>query len=537
VLSGYGLAETASMFTGNVPDARRVGSAGRALGEGRVRIAAPDAEGVGEIELRGPAVTAGYLDNPEANAESFTEDGWFRTGDLGRVDADGFLFVTGRRKEILVLGGGKKIDPEDLERAYAAAPGIAEIGVLESAGALVALVRPDMQALHARGSYNPRDGVDVALTSVAQGLPSYQRLSGFALTEVPLPRTQLGKLRRFLLVERHAEALAGAAKRAAREFTADDAALLRDATAAGIWALLQQRYPGQATDMDVNLALDLNLDSFAWMELTLELQNRFGLTLSDSDIARISTIRDLLRTAESQSSPSAIAPALALDLNRWLAPTGVLLTTAGLTLAVLDRLLMRTAFRLRVRGCEHLPVEGGFVLAPNHVSDLDPVALAAALPLARLRRIYWAGDKRRLFYNAASRLFCRAVHLFPVDERHPAAAVEAAARVLAAGGIQVWFPEGWRSPDGRCRRFLPGIGQLLLRAGAPVVPVWIEGAFEALPRTRRIPRLHPISIAFGEPVRAEVLRSEGKGASNEERIAEALRRRVVALAPVGGSVG
>src|SRR5262249_54912532 len=118
VLSGYGLAETASLFTGNTPNDRRIGSAGRPLAEGEVRIACPDAQGIGEIELRGSSITKGYLNNPEANREAFTPDGWFQTGDLGFLDSDGFLFVTGRAKEVLVLGGGKKVIPEDLERIY-----------------------------------------------------------------------------------------------------------------------------------------------------------------------------------------------------------------------------------------------------------------------------------------------------------------------------------------------------------------------------------------------------------------------------------
>jgi long-chain acyl-CoA synthetase len=531
VLCGYGLAETASLFTANLPGNRRLGSAGKPLGYGEMRIAAPNAQGVGEVQLRGPAVTSGYLDNPEANAAAFTADGWFRTGDLGTIDRDGFLFVSGRAKEILVLGGGKKIEPDALERSYVAAPGIAEIGVLDFDGALVGLVRPDAVALRARGVTNMRDGVHVALTVQAQGLPSYQRLAGFALTDAPLPRTQLGKLRRFLLPQLYAQALAGVTQRSARPLSDDDVILLRDPIAAGIWDLLQQRYPGKAIDLDVNLALDLNLDSFGWMELAVTLQDRFGVVLSEADIGTLATIRDLLRiTTERRASPRAGgAAAIALDLDRWLAPTGPLLRAAGAALSMLNRLVMRTAFRLRVSGLERLP-RGPFVITPNHASDLDPLALAAALPFARLRRLYWAGDMVRLFYSAPSRLFCRIVHLFPVDETHPGAAVAAASRVLAEGGTQVWFPEGWRSPDGQCGRFLPGIAQLLLRTDVPAVPVRIAGTFEALPRSRRVPRLHPVTVVFGDPVRCNVLRDEGAGQTDQERIADGLRRRVMTLA-------
>src|SRR5262249_52775783 len=160
VLSGYGLAETASLFTGNRPGARRLGSVGRPLA-GEVRVAQPDEEGIGEIELHGRSITEGYLDNPEAHRQAFTPDGGYRTGDLGFVDRDGFVFVTGRVKEVLVLGGGKKVIPEDWERSYGGVPEIAEVALLEDNGALVALVRPEPAKLRDRGVTNLRDGIRI----------------------------------------------------------------------------------------------------------------------------------------------------------------------------------------------------------------------------------------------------------------------------------------------------------------------------------------------------------------------------------------
>jgi long-chain acyl-CoA synthetase len=116
------------------------------------------------VEARSPS---GYFDNPEANAATFTPDGWFRTGDLGCIDRDGFLFVTGRGKEVLVVGDRKKVIPEDLERVYGSAPEIAEIAILEEKGALVALVRPDQSKLRQQGVTNLRDGARVILGEVA----------------------------------------------------------------------------------------------------------------------------------------------------------------------------------------------------------------------------------------------------------------------------------------------------------------------------------------------------------------------------------
>jgi long-chain acyl-CoA synthetase len=533
VLSGYGLAETASLFTGNRPGARRPGSVGRPIADGQVRIANPDEEGIGEIELHGSSITAGYLDNPEANREAFTPDGWYRTGDLGFVDRDRFLFVTGRAKEVLVLGGGKKVLPEDLEKIYGSALEIAEIAVLEDKGALVGLVRPEPEKLRERGATNFRDAVRVILAEKAQALPSWQRLSGFALTDEALPQTRLGKYRRFLLPALYAAALAGGARRSARALTPEDMALLRDPTAEAVWTLFRERYPDQPLDPDVNLALDLNLDSFDWMQIAVELQDRLGLHLSETEIARIQTLRDLLRLAiERRGGPRASPgeePAMVTDFERWLAPPGAVLTALGMVLYALDRMLMRGIFRLRVTGAENLPAAGAFVITSNHTSDLDGLVIAAALPWSRFRRLHWAGDAVRMFANPLSRLFCRAVHVYPVEADHPGAVFESARRVLRAGDVQVWFPEAWRSPDGRLQRFLPGIGQLLLRSGAPAAPAFIGGAFEAMPRGRRIPRLHPISVVFGAAEPVETLREAGTGRTDEERIADALRQRVIAL--------
>jgi long-chain acyl-CoA synthetase len=373
-------------------------------------------------------------------------------------------------------------------------------------------------------------------------LPSYERLSGFALTDQPLPRTRLGKYRRFLLPSLYAQAIAGGARRAAHAVTPEDAVLLHDPTADAVWTLLRQRYPDQALDLDLSPSLDLSLDSFAWMELTILLQDRLGIHLSDADIARIETIRDLLRLSiERRTGTRPLPreePATATDIDRWLAPTGVLLTVLGFVLYTLNWLIMRGLFRLRFNGVERLPETGPFLITPNHVSYLDGLAVAAALPWRRLRHLYWAGDVLRFFSNPLARLFSRAMHLFPVDSRYPAAALEIATRALSAGNVKVWFPEGWRSPDGSLQRFLPGIGQLLLRSGAPAVPAYIAGAFEALPRSRQLPKFHRITVTFGHPEPVASLRARGIGRTDEERVVDALRQCVIALgAKADGTAG
>ena len=469
VLTGYGLAETASLFTGNRPSERCAGSAGRPLADGEIRIAKPDDSGIGEIELRGSSVTKGYLNNLEANCIAFTPDGWFRTGDLGFVDRDGFLFITGRVKEALVLGGGKKVSPDELERIYGDAPEIAEIAVLEEKGDLVALVRPDPAKLYNRGATNLHDGIRVILGERAQRLPSYQRLSGLALTSQPLPRTRLGKYRRFLLPQLYAQALAGDAARTPQPLSPEDQILLLNPVAASVWRVLRQRFPDQPLDFDTVLSLDLNLNSFGWMELAIIVHERAGVALSDEDLGNIQTIRDLLRLSIERQIDAARsgAPAIAPDSEDWLMPTGPLLTAIGFALYSFNRLLMRGLFRLRVKGAERLPSAGPFVIAPNHVSYLDVLVVAGALSWSRSRQTYWAGDAQRFFPHPLGRVFCRAVHLFPVDAMHPA--LHSTLRAGSWWPAIFWsgFPRDGVHPTGNYNIFCQGSVSFYYAAGRP----------------------------------------------------------------------
>src|SRR3989304_2669256 len=143
-MAGTGSPKPPPCFPGNCP-----AGGGLPLGGGELRITDPDEQGVGEIQLRGPSVFAGYRNDVDANRAAFMEDGWFRTGDLGFVDKDGFLPFTARAKEMIVLGGAKNVSPEELEKFYGRSAYIQEIAILERNGTLAALVLPNFGALQA----------------------------------------------------------------------------------------------------------------------------------------------------------------------------------------------------------------------------------------------------------------------------------------------------------------------------------------------------------------------------------------------------
>ncbi len=529
VLSGYGLAETASMFTGNLPHRQRIGSEGRALQHGEIRIANPDATGVGEIELKGPNVFSGYRNNPEVTRAAFTADGWFRTGDLGTLDADGFLSVTGRATELIVLGGGKHFFPEDLERKYAASPFIEEIAVLEQAGSLVALVRPNIEAMHAAGRPAIEDALRVTLGEVSRDLPAYQRLSGFAIARAPLPRTRLGKYRRFLLPELYRQARAGGAAPPSEALSAADRAFLAEFPARDVWELLKTRYPARFSSLDASPLLDLGIDSLERLSLALELEARFHVRVGEAELTEAETVRDLLqvitKAAQMPASGGEAGPSPPPSPPRPVGPVGRLVGLAAYGIAWL---IMRLVFRLRVAGRDALPPPGGYIVVANHVSDLDPLALAAALPYRHMRKVFWGGDAAYLFWIPLSGAFWRALHVFPVDERKPAEALARATAVLTAGNALVWFPEGWRSPTGELQHFLPGIGKIVAESGRPVVPAYIQGTFEALPRGRKWPRRHPVAVRFGAPIEIHALEG-GSPEARYARIAETLHETVAEL--------
>lgn len=534
MLTGYGLVETSSMLTFNPPGAAVPGSAGRPVAGMEVRIVNPDADGLGDIEARGPSLFASYRDDPEKTRDAFSADGWFRTGDLGAIDGKGYLHIAARKTETIVLADGKKLFPEAFETVYGTVPLIREIALLGVGGALVGLVVPDLSAARDAGAMRLADALRENLTAKAKTLPSYARLSGFAISHAALPRTQLGKLRRHLLPALYAAAQRHEAGAGEAALSADDRLLLAAPATAAIWRWLQQRFPDRSLQLDTILQLDLGIDSLGWVELSLALERDLGVALREKEIARIVTIRDLLREAAAVGSPETAAATVATT-TRWLAPPGPGLRLLRALGEPLVRLTMRWAFHVQVEGLDRLPEDDPMLICPNHVSYLDPFAVGMALPRARLRRTYWGGWAGIAFNTGLRRLFSRAAQVIPVDpDRAAASGLTLGRMVLERGWNLVWFPEGGRSADGRLQRFLPGIGALVETRAVPIVPVYIEGSFAAWPVGRKFPRRSTITVRFGTPILSAAVAPQAFGRSRDESIAAAVQAAVAALADETG---
>ena len=532
MLTGYGLVETSSMLTYNLPGATLLGSAGRPIPGMEVRIANAGGDSIGEIEVRGPSVFSGYRGDPTKTREAFTEDGWFRTGDLGSIDNKGFIHIEARKSDTIVLADGKKLFPDEFEAIYAAAPLVREIALLGQNGVLVGLVVPDFSAARDFGTLRLGDAIREGLATKAQSMPSYARLTGFAVAHDALPRTQLGKIRRHLLPSLYAAAQRHEAPPAAAALSGEDRALLDRPQVAAVWGALQRRFPDRSLQLDWSPQIDLGIDSLGWVELTLALERELGVVLKESDIARIVTLRDLLReVAEAPKTEAGAAPA---DAEApWLAPLSPVLALVRKFGEFLLRLVMHGVFDLQVEGLELLPSKAPMLICPNHVSYLDPFALGAALPGGIVRHTCWGGWTGVAFTSRLRRLFSHAARIIPIDpDRAVASALAMAGLTLERRWNLVWFPEGARSPDGTLQRFLPGVGALIEKHPVPIVPVYIDGSFSAWPAGRKFPRPRRVTVRFGKPIQPESLITGRAERIRDEEIAGAIRARVVALANV-----
>lgn len=535
VAVGYGLTETSPLVTLRAPGEGTPGSVGRAVPGVELRTEE------GELLVRGPNVFGGYRGLEEKTRKAFTADGWFRTGDLGEIDADGRVRLVGRRSEMIVTAGGKNVQPEDVEKAYAQHAALREVGVFQKGEKLVALVVPEPKAL--REAEDAAKLVERALGERGKALPSYQRVTEFAVTREALERTRLGKLRRHKLEARFAQARKGDEGREGplpvEKMSGEDRTLLENPAARQVWDYLAGRFAHAPLTPDSALELDLGIDSLEWVNLTLEISQRTGVELDEEAIAGLDTVRDLLAAlarAERGAGPDIAAhPEKALDEHqrRWLRELPRPLRLLAARLRGFNRFTMRRLYRLERHGLEHLEDAGGaLVFAPNHVSLLDPPALAAALDDERLQRLYWGGWVGIAFGNAFMRAASRLLQALPVDPRQgPISSLAFAATVLKRGKSLVWFPEGERAPDGRRQALKPGITLLLEAQDVPVVPVHIAGTYEALPVGRWLPRLGGrVAVRFGRPIKRATLLREGEGGDAREKVLHALGRRIDELA-------
>lgn len=302
LVEGYGLTETSPVVSFSIAAKPRFGSVGRPLPGVDVRIDSPDADGKGEVLVRGLNVMQGYYRDAD-QTNKVLRHGWFYTGDLGRFDEEGFLYLTGRKKEMLVLSNGENINPEEIEAYYAQDPFIKEIAVLTirdnqkafDLTRLVAIIVPEDEQFRAEQELHIRKRLKWELENYAAKLPTYKHIRGFVISQEGLPRTRLGKLKRFELERIFYQLQEGAD--ASKKKRPD---MVYSEFSKDIMAFSGQ-YIGRLVVPDDHLELDLGLDSLGRLEFLAALQKHFGVSLKEEDAQQLficATIGQLLDQAK-----------------------------------------------------------------------------------------------------------------------------------------------------------------------------------------------------------------------------------------------
>jgi len=497
LLEGYGLTETAPVLCVN-PMSRQVpGSVGPPLPGIEIRIDEAGSDGVGEILARGANLMTGYYRDPEAT-RAVLRDGWFRTGDLGRLDDEGFLHVTGRLKDLIVTPSGKNVYPDEVEAALKDLPGVKELCVVGAPGRGGAGEEVTLVVVPERHDDASQEALRSAVAAAMKDQPSHQRVSRVHFRREELPRTRLQKVQRSKLRAQ----LGSPPERRSGGQAVETRGHARAERVLDLLARLTGVEPSSIVD-DQDLVLDLGVDSLMAAELlaAAEAVAEDGTPLPEC--AEVHAVADLIALAMRDGGAPRSAgdsSARANGSSRGGAARLIGGATAPLVRATWP-LLYDGWLGLDAEGQENLPEDRPFILAANHASHLDAGAVLRALgQRARELRVVAADD---YFFDTPFKagFFSSLLNAIPFDRYGNWETGLATCReALLAGHPLLIFPEGTRSTTGRLQEFKAGVGRLALEMKVPIVPTRIDGTHRALPKGSRLPRRHRLRVRFGRPL-------------------------------------
>jgi long-chain acyl-CoA synthetase len=526
VIQGYGLTETTSLISLNHPFRTSRGSIGKVLPGREIKLAED-----GEILVRGTGVASGYWNGRELQSVT-GEEGWYGTGDLGTLDAEGNLFFKGRKKEVIVTPAGMNVYPQDLELALRAQKEIRDCVVV---------------GLERGGNAEPcavlvlRDRNSNAKAVVARAnetLAEFQRMrTWFVWPEEDFPRTSTGKPRHNVI--RDAVVLwagdSGATSSGSPALTLADKSVLP--TVVSPLAELVGRVTGRPTTSTApgaDLESDLGLSSLERVELLGALEDRYQIDLSETKFASAATVGDLERLLQGERG----------ERREFHYPRWTLRWPVTWIRIAAQYLLVRPAVFLlgwpRVIGRENLQnIRGPVLVISNHIDDVDVGFIQTVLPARIRNRLATAtgGEALQALRSPASgrwwggRIFDRTqwtlgvalLNLFPLPRQAGFRKSFAYAGEAVDRGYSILvFPEGRHTDDGKLRPFRSGVGLLVNNLRIPVVPMRIDGLFEVKQAGKKLAAPGKIQVHIGEPV---TFAAE----SDPEKIASALHEIVAAL--------
>ena len=399
-------------------------------------------------------------------------------------------------------------------------------------GALLVVVNPDLKRIWEAGSADLNGIVRMELAEALRSIGAGEVETRIAITRARLPirldkQTSGSDLRQFF-----GEVDPATENDVGQPGDKYESRIFGTSALEGFWHFLRLHFPEHRLTRQTCPRLDLGLDSLDWLEFLLAAEEQTGIGLSEEIASGIITLGDLeVAFLENASSPGEASletrrqELLATPhLYETMRPRSRAARSLGIAIHWLNRALFRHWFHLEVHGFDNLPDTGSFILASNHTSDLDVPVILATIPRGRLEDFTWGGNRERLFATRISRFFCHLGHVFPLDDRVPLTGLAVGIGCLRQGRPVIWYPESWRSPDGQIQPLKRGIGILAHETGAPILPVIISGTFAALPRHKRWPSRHAITVRIAAPCFPQELERKGEEEDAVSRIVAGLRR-------------
>jgi len=475
VVQGYGLTETAPVISFTHPFHVQPGTTGKPLAGVDVKIA-PD----GEVLVRGANVTPGYFEAPDQTRAAFRE-GWFHTGDVGELDANGDLIIRGRKKEMIVTPEGLKVFPEDVQGVLDHLPGVRESAVIGKDKVHAVLVLE-----------NGANAENIVREANAM-LEDHQKIRSVSIWPGgELPRTKTTrKLRR-------AEIASVIEKGAGEPVPKPEG---------DVNGLIQKYAPGRMIGPETTIE-ELGLTSLDRVELMMDLETKLNTPIDERAFASVSKVADL-----SKPMPVAEETLFPRHNRSWVAKIIRGIALEGILLPFTKAVATR-----KVSGLENLEnIDGPVIFAANHESHLDTPVILASLPWRWRRRIAPAMWKEyfdahfhperhsTLEQWANSILYALITVLFngfpiPQTEAGAGESIRYMGELVEEGWSILIFPEGERSLTGEIGRFFPGVGMIASHLRLPVVPARLRGVGRVLPHGAKCPHRGPVEVAIGAPL-------------------------------------
>ena len=487
-LEGYGLTETSPVIAVNSKNERKIGTIGKKLYNVDVKIENE------ELWVKGPIVMKGYYNKPEKTAEVMTEDGWFKTGDLAKIDEEGYITIIGRRNSMIVLSNGKNIDPETLENRLIAKSDklIKEAGIFNHQNKLAAIIIPDLLECRKRNINNVKTYIKNIVEDYNLSAHNYEKVLDYKVFEEELPKTRVGKLRRFMLPNLYEQNVVKKAKVAEPDNE--------------VYKILKEyvkKAKGIEPQPEENLELEIGMDSLDIVEFFAYIENNFGLQLDEEKFAEMPNLKLLseyinekaVKIENNEINWKQIieeAKPIKDDKNRWITKF----------LKVFLDVIIKVYFRIQRNGREKLDPKPKIYVS-NHQSFIDPLILGSLLPKSILyNTIFLAIDW--YFKKFPLKLLVSNGNVILIDiNKNIRKSVEEIVGYLKSGKNVLIFPEGARTKDGKVAEFKKVFAIISKELGIDVQCLGIKGGFEAYSRYMKFPKPKKIKVAVLDTIKPE----------------------------------